>query len=93
MRGRSTTRHLPCSMAPGQVAGFVVKGIRSGNGRASIPYVLSSAILLLLGAGTLNCGVPLWPESPYIRHLATSGSSRATVLALSLVRTLVQHFY
>ena len=73
MRGCSTTRHLPCSMAPGQVAGFVVKGIRSGNGRASIPYVLPSAISLLLGAGTLNCGFPLWPESPYIRQLGHIG--------------------
>ena len=73
MRGWSTTRHLPCSMAPGQVAGFVVKGIRSGNGRASIPYVLPSAISLLLGAGTLNCGFPLWPESPYIRQLGHIG--------------------
>ena len=35
------------------------KGTRSGNGRASIPHVLSGVISLLLGAGTLNCGVSM----------------------------------
>ena len=52
------------------------KGTRSGNGRASIPHVLSGVISLLLGAGTLNCGFPLWPESLHIRQLGHFGVSQ-----------------
>ena len=52
------------------------KGIRSGNGRASIPHVLSGVISLLLGAGTLNCGFSLWPESPHIGQRGHVGVSQ-----------------
>ena len=91
MRGFSITRHLLCFMAPGQVAGFVSKGTPSGNGRASIPPVPSGVISLLLGAGTLNCGISM-ARIVHIGQIGQYGVCRATLLTPILVR-MVQHFY
>ena len=69
------------------------KGIWSASiGQATTPYALTSAIPLLLDAGTLNCWVfPPGPNRTSLDNLATPGSPKVSMLTPSLVRTLVQH--
>ena len=69
------------------------KGIWSAYiGQATTPYALTSAIPLLLDAGTLNCWVfPPGPNRTSLDNLATPGSPKVSMLTPSLVRTLVQH--
>ena len=68
------------------------KGIWSAYiGQATTPYALTSAIPLLLDAGTLNCWVfPPGPNRTSLDNLATPGSPKVSMLTPSLVRTPIQ---